>query len=138
MMNSNVLRLTVLILFVAAVNGIAAPASAPSEPAATQPAGERFYGTISAIDLQAETFTVDNKVYSIGAATQVTKAVDDSVATLADAKVGDAARGQFIKAADGKLNVTKVRFGRKPAGGNKAGGGGKKKPAAASQPAGNP
>ena len=68
--------------------------------------------------------------YFVKAATyfSMTKAADDSAATLADATVGQPARGSFTKAADGQLNVTKVRFGKK-SGGGKSGGkaGGKKK-----------
>ena len=52
-------------------------------------------------------------------------------ATLADAVVGEPARGSYTKSSDGKLNVTKVRFGKKPGGGK---GGGKKSKDAASQP----
>ena len=66
----------------------------------------------------------------------MTKAADDSAATLADAVVGQPARGSYTKSADGKLNVTKVRFGKRT--GGKAGGGktgGKKKTDAATQPA---
>ena len=43
----------------------------------------------------------------------MTKASDDSAATLNDVTVGEPARGTYTKSSDGKLNVTKVRFGRK-------------------------
>ena len=111
----------------------APPASKPSEsthPDANGPA--KFYGTISAVDANAKTFTIDNEVYTILPESHMTKAADDSQASIDDAKVGEVARGTYTKAADGKLNVTKVRFGKKT-GGNKAGGkgggknGGKKK-----------
>jgi hypothetical protein len=83
---------------------------------------------MSAIDKDAKTITIDNQVYHIIDTTVMTKAADDSTATLADATVGEPARGSYTKAADGQLNVTKVRFGKK-SGGGKAGGksGGKKK-----------
>src|SRR4051795_10908724 len=108
----------------------------PSASASTQPADEggplKFYGTISAVDPQAKTFIVDNQTYTVVAESHMTKAADDSMATIADAVVGEPARGTYTKTSDGKLNVTKVRFGKKT--GGKAGGaggksGGKKKSA---------
>lgn len=93
----------------------------------------KFYGTISAVDPKAMTFTVDSVTYSVVGETQMTKAADGSSATIADATVGQAARGSYTKSSDGKLNVTKVRFGKKTggkSGGGKAGG----KKNAATQP----
>jgi hypothetical protein len=105
--------------------------AAEDGPAATtkpDKVADKFYGAISAIDKDAKTITIDNQVYHIIDTTQMTKAADDSAATLADATVGEPARGSYTKAPDGQLNVTKVRFGKK-SGGGKAGGksGGKKK-----------
>jgi hypothetical protein len=63
-----------------------------------------------------------------------------TASTLADAVVGEAARGTYTKKSEGTLEVTKVRFGKKPnanAGGSaKTGGkaGGKKKAPAATAP----
>src|SRR4051812_10011199 len=110
----------------------AAPTAPANKPPASSPSSDangpaKFYGTISAVDTAAKTFTIDNKVYSVVGESHLTKAADDSQATLDDAKVGEVARGTYTVAADGKLNVTKVRFGKKT-GGSKAGGkGGKKK-----------
>jgi len=106
--------------------GAAAPATNPD---ATGPA--KFYGIVSAVDAAAKTFTVDNQVYTIVGETHMTKAADDSAATLADAVVGEPARGTYTKTSDGKLNVTKVRFGKKAGGGGKAGGKKKQDPATA-------
>ena len=108
----------------------AAPSTKPDESGGPL----KFYGSITAVDPKAMTFTVDNVTYSIVGETQMTKAEDGSQATIADATVGQPARGSFTKSSDGKLNVTKVRFGRK-AGGKAAGGksGGKKKNAATTQ-----
>jgi len=147
-MRTTRLTLWALTLFVAvAVIGIGAPSraddphekSSPATQPATQPADEagplKFYGTISAIDAKAGTFTVDNQVYSVVPETHMTKAADDSQATLADAVVGEPARGTYTRTSDGKLNVTKVRFGKKT--GGKAGGGkagGKKKHDPTTQP----
>ena len=108
-----------------------AAATPPTTAPATQPDGaepKRFYGPVSAVDLKAKTLVVDNKnVPAIVAETQTTYAADGSPATLADAVVGQPARGTFVRTVDGKLNVTKLRFGRKAAGGKP--GGGKNKPA---------
>jgi len=116
----------------------AAAQSPATAPAATNEAGvNRFYGTISAVDPKAMTFVVDNQTYSIVPETQMTKAADGSPATIANATVGESARGTFTKSADGKLQVTKVRFGRKAGGsGGKSGGksGGGKKAGATTQP----
>ena len=104
-----------------------AGAGATSAPATQPDQGGplKFYGTISAIDAQAKTFIVDNQVYHVVAESHMTKAADDSAATLDDAKVGEPARGTYTRSSDGQLNVTKVRFGKKAggkAGGGKAGG----------------
>ena len=99
------------------------PTTAPGTPTTNpdESGVTKFYGTISAVDTKAMTFTIDNQTFTVVAETHMTKAADDSPATLADAVVGQPARGSYTKSSDGKLNVTKVRFGRK-AGGGKAGG----------------
>ena len=107
-----------------------APATSPS---ADKPGPNRFYGTISAVDINAKTFTVDNQTYSIVPESQITKAADDKPATIAHATVGETVRGSYTRTSDGKLNVTKARFGKKTGGGGKAGG--KKKNGGATQPA---
>src|SRR5436190_4715391 len=82
------------------LRGADAPATAPS----TAPSAEgvqRFYGAVTAIDKEKQTFTVDNQVYMVVPESQMTKAADDSHATLADATVGEPARGTYTKAGDG-------------------------------------
>src|SRR5437762_2746539 len=108
------------------------PTTGPSAPTTNpdQSGVTKFYGSISAVDTKAMTFTVDNQTYSIVGETQMTKAADNSPAALADAVVGEPARGSFVKSSDGKLNVTKVRFGKKAGGGK---GGGKKSKDATTQ-----
>src|SRR5690349_1686316 len=113
---------TFLLAVVALALAAAAPTTAPSTQPADQAGPQKFYGTVTAVDVQAKTFVVDNQTYTIVAETQMTKAADDSPATLADAIVGQPARGTFTRSADGKLNVTKVRFGKKPGGSGKSGG----------------
>jgi hypothetical protein len=110
------------------------PAPPSTAPAAGDQAGvNRFYGTISAVDADSKTFVVDNQTYCVVPETQMTKAADGSTATMSDVTIGEPARGSFTKSSDGKLHVTKVRFGKK-AGGSK-GGGGKKNKDATTQPA---
>lgn len=93
------------------------PTSAPAD----ENGPLKFYGTISAVDAKAMTFTVDNQTFTIVPETHMTKAADDSQATIADAVVGETVRGTYTKSADGKLQVTKVRFGKKAGGGKKSG-----------------
>src|SRR5829696_6837346 len=63
----------------------AKPAPPPATAPTTDQAGPaRFYGTISAVDAAAKTFTVDNVTYSIVPETQMTKADGDKPATVAD------------------------------------------------------
>ena len=113
----------------AAETSTTAPTTNPSDGGPS-----KFYGAITAVDPKAMTFTVGNQTYSVTPETHMTKAADDSAATLADAVVGEPARGTFTKSSDGKLNVTKVRFGKKSGGGGKAGGKKKSGAAATTQP----
>src|SRR5689334_18800549 len=67
----------------------------------------RFYGTISKIDTNKNSFTVADQTFVITAESQVTNK-DGEKAKLADALVGEPARGTYTKKSDGKLEVTKV------------------------------
>ena len=129
--------LLALCLIIAASASVHAADDKKDKPATTkssdQPGPLRFYGNITAIDVNAKTFVVDGKTYTIIAESQMTKAADDKPATLADAVVGEPARGSYTTSSDGKLSVTKVRFGKKPGGGGKSSG--KKKAGGATQPA---
>jgi len=91
-----------------------AAAAAPTTLPTTNPA-LRFYGPITAIDPAAKTFTVGDQTFCVVADSHLSKS-DDSPATLEDAKVGEPARGTYTTSADGKLNVVKVRFGKKTGG----------------------
>jgi hypothetical protein len=83
--------------------------SGPDEKSPT-----KFYGTITAIDPKAMTFTIGEQTFSVIGETKMTKNGKD--ATIADAVVGEPARGTYTKTDDGKLNVTKVNFGKKGGG----------------------
>ena len=126
---------TTIILLVAIVSIAAFVASTPvalaqeqGKAPATQPttahSPSKFYGTISAVDAENKTFTIDDKTYVIVAESEMTKAADGSAATFENATVGETARGTYTTSSDGTMKVTKVRFGKKAGGGN--GGGGKK------------
>ena len=129
-------------VFAVAIVGSASPSTAAADDAkapATNPtttsSPSKFYGTISAVDEKAKTFTIEGQTYAIVTATELTKAADGSAATIADAKVGETARGTYTTSSDGTMKVTKVRFGKKTGsstGGGKSGG--KKNESATTQP----
>ena len=137
-MRTAMLKIAILALFVAAMIGAPAlscaddttPTTSPStKPEAT--AATKFYGTVTAVDTTGMTFSISEQTFTITADSKMTK--DNKPATLADAVVGEPARGSYVEGSDGKLNVTRVRFGKKP--GGKGGGksGGKHKNNAATQ-----
>lgn len=139
-MKPTIPKITAVILFFAAI--IIAPpvsraaAADTNAPAASEtPGPNRFYGPISAVDTKALTFTVGDQTFTLTGESQITK--DNKPAKITDAVVGEPARGTFTKRADGKLEVTKVRFGK---GGGKAAGknGGGKKKKEPEAPAANP
>lgn len=134
-----------LICLLAAISIGGGSYAADAAPPATQPSTEpsatasptKFYGVVTAVDTANNTFSIGDQLYTITGETQMTK--NNKPATLADAVVGEPARGSYTTGADGKLDVTKVRFGKKSGG---KGGGGKHKHStddsgAATQPAGN-
>jgi hypothetical protein len=119
-MNQRLLKISLLALVAAAVAVVTPSAFADdtnSAPAASDQAMKgKFNGTVSAVDTNAMTFTVDDQTYMVTDDTQLSR--NGKTATLADVVVGDPVRGSYSKGADGKMTVAKVRFGK---------GGGKKK-----------
>jgi len=95
---------------------------------ADKAAPNRFYGSISKVDTNKNSFTVGDQTFVITAESQIVNK-DGEKAKLADAVVGEPARGTYTKKSDGTLNVTKVRFGKKAnsKGSGSGKGGGKKK-----------
>lgn len=135
-MKRTIQKITSLAIFAAAIVGTPALSRAgdTNTPAAIAPTATpdqsgptKFYGTVSAVDTNAMTFTVSDQTYTVTGESRLTKG--GKAATLADAVVGEPARGSYTKGKDGKLDVTKVSFGKKA--GGKAGGGKKKKDAGA-------
>ena len=120
-------KLTTLTILATAILGTpallrAADTDTNAAAASDQSGPTKFYGPVTAVDTNAMTFAVGDQTFTITAESQITKS--NQPATLADAVVGEPARGSYIKGADGKLDITKVRFGKKVGGkgGGKAGG----------------
>lgn len=113
-----------------------APVAAPAAPAATAPtkptpatttttsttttqAGHNksgvlpFHGKLKAVDTAAMTVSIGTRTFSITSETIIIK--DGKPATLADGVVGDDTGGAYKKTDDGKLVITKLRFGAKTA-----------------------
>src|SRR5215218_11077050 len=108
-----------------------AATTSPTTQSGDENGPSKFYGTISAVDAKAKTFTIDGQTFAVVGDSHLTKAADGSEASIADATVGETARGTYTKSADGKLSVTKARFGKKTGGSGGGGGGGKKAKAGA-------
>ena len=72
-----------------------------------------FHGKLKAVDKAAKTISVGEMTLHITSETIITKG--DKPATLEDGVVGEAASGSYLKGADGKLTLGKLRFGAKPA-----------------------
>jgi len=130
-MKKTILKITILTLFGAAIVGTPAlsraakKTTAPAATTADASGQTKFYGPVSAVNTNAMTLTVNDLTLTVTAKTALTSAKDGKPATLADAVVGEPARGSYTKGKDGKLDVTKMRFGKKAggkAGGGKAGG----------------
>lgn len=111
-------------LGVAIIAGMAASlradnTNAPAAAApADQPVKSKFHGPVTAVDTNAMTFTVNDQIFTVTDESRMTR--NGKGATLSDVVVGEPARGSYTKGSDGKLEVTKVRFGKKS--GVKAGG----------------
>jgi hypothetical protein len=136
-MKKTLLKITTCILFVATMSGAAissraadsaAPEAKPEAKTETksEAAGPaKFYGPVTAVDASAKSFTVGEQTFTVTTESHLTK--DGKTVTLADAVVGEPARGSYTKGKDGKLDVTKVNFGKKAGGKSGGSGGGKKK-----------
>jgi hypothetical protein len=99
-------------------NPPAAPPTAPAPAAPTPPVKKQiattattvpFHGTITAVDTNAMTLTVEKRTFDITSETTITK--DGKPAVLEDGAVGDKVRGAYKKNADGKLDAVTVHYG---------------------------
>jgi hypothetical protein len=139
-MKRSILKLTTATLLATAIMGmttVSRAADSTTNAPAEKAKADKFYGPITAVDTNAMTFTVNDQTFIVTAKTQMTLAKDGSAATFAKAVVGESARGSYTKRSDGKLEVTKVRFGKKTgaAGGGKSGTKKKKSVGSADKPA---
>jgi hypothetical protein len=78
-----------------------------------------FHGKIAALDKQAKTVKVGERVFQITSETKITK--DGKPATLDDAAVGEIVGGSYTKSDGGKLTAKSLRIGPKPEGEAKTG-----------------
>jgi hypothetical protein len=136
-MNQVMVRIAMIMLFAGALIAVPALSHGDDTGATTQPTTSpsatasgptKFYGTVTAVDTTANTFSISDQTYYVTGQTQMQK--NGKAATLADAVVGEPARGTYTTDSSGKMSVTKVRFGKKSGGKS----GGKKKGGATSQP----
>lgn len=113
-MNNRKIKTTLITLGVAIIAGLSWLRAEDAVPAATpadQSAKSKFHGHVTAIDANAMTFTVNDQTFTVTGQSRITR--NGKTATLADVHVGEPARGSYTKGADGKLDVNKVRFGKK-------------------------
>jgi len=126
-MTKTLLKTAILTLLTLGILGAPALSSAQdASPTGTKKGkstGEKFFGPVTAVDTNAMTFVINDQTFTVTSSSKITLAKDHATGTLADAVVGEPARGTYTKSADGKNEVTKVRFGKKAgAAGGKSGG----------------
>lgn len=73
-----------------------------------------FHGKLTAVDTNARTLTVGNRIFEVTAETKIFN--NGQPATLADGKVGEPVRGNYKKTESGKLEALTVHFGAKTEG----------------------
>jgi hypothetical protein len=84
-------------------------AAAQNTPVKKHSATPQFHGTLTAVDTNAMTLTVEKRTFDMTSETIITK--DGKPAVLADGVVGEKVRGAYKKNADGKLDAVTVHFG---------------------------
>ncbi len=120
-MKLNSLKLSVLTLCAAAMlvmPMLSRAQSTTNAPAASNPAQPKhhgkvmpFRGNLVSTDTNAMSFVVGTLNFQVTSDTIIKK--DGKPATLADAVVGQPARGAYTKQSDGTLDVVSVNFGQK-------------------------
>ncbi|HTR43557.1 MAG TPA: hypothetical protein VMH87_18245 [Pseudomonadales bacterium] len=118
-MNKKLLKISLLTLVTVAITSLSliSRADDTTAPAADKPAKSKFSGSVTAVDASAKTFTVDGQTYTVTDGSKISR--NGKSATLADVVVGDPVKGSYTTGADGKLDVTKVGFGKKMGGKHK-------------------
>ena len=84
-------------------------AAVPATPARKTSTTPQFHGTLTAVDTNAMTLTVEKRTFDMTSETIVTK--DGKPAILADGAVGETVHGEYKKAPGGKLDAVTVQFG---------------------------
>jgi len=111
-MNKRLLKLSLLTIVTAAITALSLVARADDTgAAAAKPAKAKFSGAVTAVNVNAKTFTVGDQTFAVTDESKISR--NGKEATLADVVVGDPAKGSYTTGADGKLEVTKVGFGKK-------------------------
>lgn len=114
-MKKTIIKIAACALFAAAL--IATPevsraqGAVTNKPAAVKPL--MFHGTVSTIDTNAMTFTVETRTFAITSETRITK--NGVPATLSEGVIGEPVSGSYTTGDDGNLKATTVRFGGKAA-----------------------
>jgi hypothetical protein len=118
-MNKRLLKILLLTIITAAITAMSLVSRADDAGAAApaKPAKAKFSGQVTAVDVNAKTFTVGDQTFTLTDDSKISR--NGQEATLADVVVGDPAKGSYTTGADGKLDVTKVGFGKKSGGKHK-------------------
>lgn len=108
---------TALATFTFAATAHAADSAVPTKKETTatkpKPASTPMKGKIDGLDAVAKTITVGTRTFAVTSTTKLTK--DGKPATFSDAKVGEEVGGAYKTNAEGKLELTSLRIGPKPA-----------------------
>ena len=103
----------IIALMVAAIAAVSTlPLAAADDKAAPAARALPLSGKIAAVDKQAKTVKVGERVFQVTATTRIIK--DNKPATLDDAKVGDEVGISYREGDDKKLNLVSLRVGPKP------------------------
>lgn len=117
-MYKNLLKLSLLTVVATAMVALAPASRADDTNAAA--AGDqssmtgKISGTVSSVDATAKTFAVGDQTYSLSDDSQISR--NGKPATISDLMAGDPVKGSYTKGADGKMTVTKAKFGKKMGG----------------------
>lgn len=108
-------KLIIALLVAACAATATLPTVAADKPAAaqkkeTKPRALPFQGKLDAVDQQAKTIKIGERVFHVTSDTKITKA--GNPATLADAKAGDQV-GLSYREVDKTLNLVSLRIGPK-------------------------
>jgi hypothetical protein len=105
---------TVLAAFAATstLSTFAAEKPAAAEKKETKPRALPYQGKIVALDQQAKTVKVGEKVFQVSTDTKITK--NGQPATLADAAIGEQVGISYRQGDDKTLNLVSLRIGPKP------------------------